>query len=396
MKILQINCVYKVGSTGKIVYDLHTELLKEKMTSYICYGRGKIYKENNVFKITSEIEAKLNALQARITGIQYEGSYFGTNILLQIIEEKKPDIIHLHCLNGFFVNIHRLLEFLKKKKQNTLITLHAEFFYTGNCGHAFECNQWKEGCIKCNSKKKSTYSNLYDSTRRNWLKMYKSFEDFDNLKIIAVSPWLKKRAQEAKIFENRKIDIIENGIDTEKIFYFRKNSNFFKDKSYKYLLHITPNFENEVKGGEHILELSKLNKDKQIKIIIVGKSIRKIFPENIIYLGEIFDQNILAEIYSAVDLTLIVSKRETYSMPVAESLACGTPVIGFECGAPEEIAIKEYSEFIKYGNIEKLNEVIQNWLKITVDKQRLSSQACKRYSKYEMVKKYLNTYRSFI
>lgn len=40
MKILQINCVYNKGSTGKITYELHKGLIGEGIKS-VAYTRGK-------------------------------------------------------------------------------------------------------------------------------------------------------------------------------------------------------------------------------------------------------------------------------------------------------------------------------------------------------------------
>ena len=40
----------------------------------------------------------------------------------------------------------------------------------------------------------------------------------------------------------------------------------------------------------------------------------------------------LAEYYSLVDVTVITSFHETFSMVVAESLSCGTPIVGFKAG----------------------------------------------------------------
>ena len=45
MKIIQINCVYKRGSTGKIVYDLHSLAVENGFESIVLYGRGKKEKE---------------------------------------------------------------------------------------------------------------------------------------------------------------------------------------------------------------------------------------------------------------------------------------------------------------------------------------------------------------
>lgn len=59
---------------------------------------------------------------------------------------------------------------------------------------------------------------------------------------------------------------------------------------------------------------------------------------------------------------LLTSERETFSMVTAESLCCGTPVVGFKAGAPEQIALKEYSEFVDYGNLDKLEKAVRRWL----------------------------------
>ena len=40
MKILQINTVYKSGSTGKIVKDLNDLILSDDHESFIAYSRG--------------------------------------------------------------------------------------------------------------------------------------------------------------------------------------------------------------------------------------------------------------------------------------------------------------------------------------------------------------------
>ena len=106
MKVMQINCVYNSGSTGKIVHDLHNELIANGIESVVCYGRGKKVKEKNVYKTCGELYSKVNNLFSRITGIMYGGCFFSTNKLLRIIKKEKPDVVHLHCLNGYFVNIY--------------------------------------------------------------------------------------------------------------------------------------------------------------------------------------------------------------------------------------------------------------------------------------------------
>ena len=185
---MQINCVYNLGSTGKIVYDLHNELKANGIESVVCYGRGKKVKEENVYKTCGELYSKLNNLWSRITGIMYGGCLISTNKLFRIIKKEKPDIVHLHCLNGYFVNIYRLITFLKNNNYKTVLTLHAEFMYTANCGHALECDKWKTGCGKCPRLRSETKSWFIDGTAKSWKKMKRAFQGFDKniIKIIAV------------------------------------------------------------------------------------------------------------------------------------------------------------------------------------------------------------------
>lgn len=105
MKVLQVNCVYRTGSTGKITYDLHKNLLDVGIESVVCYGRGSRVKEPGVYKICPEWYSKLNNAWSRVTGIMYGGCFFSTNRLIQIIRKEQPDIVHLQCINGYFVDI---------------------------------------------------------------------------------------------------------------------------------------------------------------------------------------------------------------------------------------------------------------------------------------------------
>ena len=203
MKILQVNVVYKKGSTGKITHDLHKGLLDAGMESIVCYGRGELVNEPGVYKTCPEWYSKLNNALSRITGIMYGGCYFSTNKLISIIKKEQPDIVHLQCINGYFVNIYRLVTWLKENHIKTVLTLHAEFMYTANCGHALECERWKKGCGGCPRRKAETLSLLFDGTAASWKLMKSAFDGFENdLTVVSVSPWLTNRAKQSPILES--------------------------------------------------------------------------------------------------------------------------------------------------------------------------------------------------
>ncbi len=117
MKILQVNSVYNFGSTGKIVHDLHVELLSNNYDSIVCYGRGVNDCEGEgIFRLCSEFYSHINHLLNNISGIPYGGCHFATYKLKKIITKQKPDIVHLHCLNNYFINIYEIVKWLKKRE----------------------------------------------------------------------------------------------------------------------------------------------------------------------------------------------------------------------------------------------------------------------------------------
>ena len=215
MKILQVNNHYAYGSTGKIVECIHLGLEKRGVESVVCHGRGNSYSPKNIRKICGELYSKANNLLSRITGLMYGGLFFSTSKLISEIKKEKPDVVHLQCLNGYFVNIYRLISWLNRNRIPTVLTLHAEFMHTANCGHAYDCEKWKTGCGKCPRLRAETKSWFFDGTARSWKKMKRAFEGFENLQIVSVSPWLRDRACQSPILKDKNHRVVFNGVNTE-------------------------------------------------------------------------------------------------------------------------------------------------------------------------------------
>lgn len=406
MKILQVNCVYKKGSTGKITNDIHTELSKRNIESVVCYGRGTKVKDINIYKICGEFYSNINHFNACVTGVLYGGCNYSTCKLISIIKCEKPDVVHLQCLNGFFVNIYKLIHWLKVNRIRTVVTLHAEFMYTGGCGHSLSCNKWIDlkGCRNCARYHTEMKSLFFDRSFTMWNRMKNSFEGFeDRLIITSVSPWLKERALLSPILRSKEHCVVYNGINTDEIFhmYGEEITNKLKHdlciKNESIIIHVTPIFNDDpdhIKGGYYILQLAKLMTN--VKFIIVGKVKEGLkIPPNMILLGKLSDQNKLAKLYSMADLTVISSQKETFSMVTAETLCCGTPIVGFKAGAPEMIAIKEFSEFVEYGNLTELKKAAERMMKRNIDRNKIVKQTTV-YSKEVMVDNYINIYKRLI
>lgn len=402
MKILQVNCVYKKGSTGKITYDIHSELLKQGIESVVCYGRGEKINEPHVYKTCGEVYSKINHLLSESTGVMYGGCFFSTNKLIKIIKKEKPDVVHLQCINGYFVNIYRLVSWLKKHDIKTVLTLHAEFMYTANCGHALDCDKWQTGCGHCPRLKQETKSFFIDGTHKSWMKMKKAFDGFnDNLVVTSVSPWLMERAKLSPILNDKKHEVVLNGVNTD-IFHFYDTSELRSQmglNGVKVIFHATPSFDdniNNIKGGYHVLKLAEKMLDENVKFVVAGDYPDGLkVPSNVILLGKVADQELLAKYYSMANVTLLTSKKETFSMVTAESLCCGTPVVGFKAGAPEQIAIPEYSSFVDFGDLESLHEEMKKFLAESFLKMDIALTSNCKYAKQTMTENYLKIYEEF-
>ncbi len=399
MKVLQVNCVYRKGSTGKIVYDIHTELERQGIESVVCYGRGEKVRESHVYKTCPEWYSKLNNLLSRVTGLMYGGCVFSTARLIRIIKKEKPDVVHLHCINGYFVNIYRLVGWLKKSGIKTVLTLHAEFMHTANCGHAYECEKWKTGCGNCPRLRQETKSLFFDRTHASWKKMKKAFDGFDDaLTVTSVSPWLMARAEASPILSGKKHTVVLNGLDAN-VFAYRLADTLRAELGLaekKVVFHATPSFTLDplhIKGGYYVNELAKRLAEDNVTVVVAGPYAEGIaVADNVTLLGRVTDQEKLASLYSMADVTLLTSKRETFSMVTAESLACGTPVVGFRAGGPEAIALPEYSCFVEYGDLAALEEAVDEMLAQSHDDSTIARAAIKKYGKAEMVRWYIEIY----
>lgn len=356
--LIDVNCKY--SSTGKIVYDLFNYLHSQGRDACICYGRGELIREEGIFKFGLDWETKIHAILARLTGYNGCFSPFSTRRLIKYIKQFKPDLIHIHELHAYFVNIKTLLRYIKNNNIKVVFTFHCEYMYTGKCGYAYTCDKYKRVCGKCPAVHDYPKSLFFDKTKQMFLMKKKLLQDMD-MTIVIPSQWLAERVK-TSFLKDKPIKVIHNGVDTT-IFHPVDSSELRKKLGIplenKIILAVAPNITDERKGCQWVLQLAKMMGDKKITFILVGDGHIEEIPDNCIIAGKIANQSILATYYSLADLFVIFSLKETYSMTCAEALCCGTSVVGFKCGAPETVFKEPYAKFFEYGDIESVQNYIE-------------------------------------
>jgi len=398
MKILLLNVTCKKGSTGKITYDLYESLWASGHEAAVCYGRGPLVNEPYIFRFSSKLEVYVHALLTRITGITGCFSPIATSRLLRIIDAFKPDIVHIHELHAYFVNIASVMNYLKKYNIKTVWTFHCEFMYTGKCGYAYDCGNWLQGCGECPYLKRYPATLFFDFTPKMLRQKKQLFNGFDNLLIAPVSEWLMNRANQSPLLSGKRFHVVHNGIDLS-IFHPRNNKSLrckhgLTDE--KILVHVTPDFDDSRKGGGYILDLARRLGGENAKIIIIGTS-KPIgnCHSNIIAIGRTENQLQLAEYYSLGDVFLITSEMENLPTVCLESLCCGTPVIGFDVGGTRETAPPPHGAFVPFGDMDALEKAVRGVL--SGEMPLAAQEECAKfgrehYDKNTMMERYLLLY----
>jgi glycosyltransferase involved in cell wall biosynthesis len=274
-----------------------------------------------------------------MTGFHGCFSYFGTKELLRMIDKIHPDIIHLHNLHNWTINLPMLFRYIKKHNIAVVWTLHDCWGFTGKCPHftLARCERWKTGCFDCAQVRE--YPQCFvDQTKLMWKLKKKWFTGVQNLTIVTPSQWLAKLVRESYLKEYP-IKVINNGIDLN-VFHpmqsdFRKRNKIADDK---YLLLGVAFGWGERKGLDVFIELSKRMSD-QYQIVLVGtdSATDAQLPGNVISIHKTQNQKELAEIYSAADLFVNPTREENYPTVNMESIACGIPVLTFRTGGSPEI-----------------------------------------------------------
>lgn len=401
MRILSINIFYGYGSTGKIIEDIHARLLRDGHESYVAYGLRQATNDDGVhfYKIVSDFLAIQYGRIARIIGLRYCCAYLETYRLLKYIKKIHPEIVHIHCMNCSYVNPYILLKYLARKKYKVLVTHHADVTITANCDHSYDCNRWMTGCGNCPDVKSAVHSIFFDNTAWSWKMMNRAFSKFSRFYVSSVSEWMGNRVRMSPFNKKAVFKIIENGIDTGSFQYEEKSAAQLRSElnlgNKPVIMHATPSFTSAIKGGKYVLELAKRLPDVTFLIVGIKEDIDNI-PDNVRLVKYVENKARLATYYSCANLTLLTSRRESFSLVTAESLCCGTPVVGFKAGAPEMIAIPEYSQFVEYGDMDALQCAVENGLHNTPDKQEISDKARIKYSEERMYKQYLDFYKTIL
>lgn len=348
MKILQINTVCGSGSVGKITADIYHTLKEQGEEGIILYGRNDAPKDVNAVKIGNTMDFYFHVLTGVLFGRGGFGSKKITDQLIQKIQEEKPDIIHLHNIHGFYLQVEKLFAYLKQAEIPVVWTLHDCWSFTGHCAYFdyVSCEKWKQGCRNCPQHKNAYPYSIADYSQKSYERKQLAFQGVKNLTIVTPSHWLKNLVKQSMLKEYP-VQVIPNGIEPLN-FNDQADGTAFR-KQYgienKFVILGVANVWEKRKGMRYFIELSQmfedtrreLNKENAVIVLVgVSKKDKKHLPKGMIGIERTKGVKELASIYRAADVYVNATLEDNFPTTNLEALACGTPVITFATGGSTE------------------------------------------------------------
>jgi len=397
MKVLQINAISRIRSTGRLCAEIADYLNSVGEEGYLAYSSGMPYEKG--YKIGTKSEIKMHTFFSHLFGMQAYYSKKGTRKLLRYMDEIKPDVIHLENLHSNFINLKLLMQYISKNEIPTVITLWDCWFFTGKCCHykIDNCYKWKTECGQCPRLKKDNKSWFFDRSKKMFRDKKKWFNDIQNLAVVGVSDWITGEAKQSFLQSAKIITRIYNWIDLE--VFKPVNAEELRKKlglENKFVILGVASDWIIAKGLYSFLALAKIIPE-DMSIILIGNIDQDVvLQDNIIHIKETNNVQEMVEFYSLADVFVHLSVQETFGMVTAEALSCGTPAVVINTTANPEL-VGEGCGFV--SETDNADEILQNILKVREKGKKNFSNNCRDYAKNnfakeDRVKDYYNLYKA--
>ena len=347
MKVLIVSSNDISGGAARCAYRLHKGLQNINIDSNMLV-QSKMSDDCTVIGPTTKIKKAIALATPAIDKLEVykyrnrkKEVMFSVSMLpgdtIKDIKKINPDVVHLHRVTNGFVKI----ESLKKINKPIIWTLHDMWAFTGGCHYDEECGKYKENCGECPILKSNKERDL---SRKIFNRKHKMYKEINNLTIVTPSNWLADCVKNSTLLNNKRVEVIPNGIDT-KIYkpiekkLAREILNFPIDKKL-IMFGALKSTTIKRKGYDYLISALKKIKCKNAEIVVFGASESAIEIDlkfKMHYFSSLYDDISLSILYSAADVMVVPSIQENLGNTIMESLSCGTPVVAFDIGGNSDM-----------------------------------------------------------
>ena len=394
MKIAQINTVCGNGSVGRITVDIYHALKNAGHEGKIYYGRRTAPETAETEKFGSNLDMGIHVLSTFFTGTHGFNSKAQTKKLIESLKMYDPDLIHMHNIHGFYLNVEMFFEYLKQCGKPVVWTFHDCWSFTGHCAYFdyAECDKWKTSCEKCPQYRNSyPYALFKDGSKVNFNRKKEAFQGVKGLTIVTPSKWLGELVKESYLKEYP-VKVIPNGIDLEK-FVPQETKN-----REKHLILGVANVWDRRKGLDYLKELSQMLDPEKYEVAVVGVSKKQIeeLPKGMIGIEHTQNVEELMQLYSEASVFANPTLEDNFPTTNLEALACGTPVVTFATGGSVESVDETCGRIVPQKDMQALKAAV---IELCDNVEHMRAACRKRalhYNKYDRFGEYLNLYEESI
>lgn len=343
LRYVQMNSFYN-GSTGSIMRGLHAQLVARGVDSYCFWGRRHDGIDEHMQCCATKLEVYWHGAMARLFDRMGFYSKRDTARLLKRLDEIDPDVVHLHNIHGYWINIEMLFGWLAKHRCQVRWTLHDCWALTGHCAHFTyaKCTQWQSHCAYS---KPCPQLDAYPKTiskancARNYEDKRRIFTSVpsERMTLITPSQWLADLVGQS-FLKDYPVEVRRNTINGT---VFKPTPSDFRARygiGDRFMVLGVASPWTERKGlGDFVRLADELDSD-MCAIVLVGLSEKQIrrLPKGVIGLTRTDSPQELAGIYSTADVFFNPTVEDNYPTVNLEAEACGTPVVTYDTGGCRE------------------------------------------------------------
>jgi glycosyltransferase involved in cell wall biosynthesis len=312
------------------------------------------------------------------------------------------DVYHLHQITDFVDYRASLLRLATRAP--IVWTLHEMTPFTGGCPYAYECPGFTLECGTC---PQLGSSDPQDLSRASWMRKRAVYQRIASkrMHVVGASRWIAEEAKRSSLFRQFPVSVIPYGLDTE-VFRPRREARRLLDafgvKSTARVVLFLADYAGNRRKGFALLDsaLGAMRNAPHMVLVSLGRDLPKLqsdLPH--LHLGSFTEERMIALVYSMADLFIIPSLQDNLPNTVLESMACGTPVVGFRVGGiPDMVRDGENGLLVPPGNVAELTCAIQALLADEPRRVRMGSAgraiAEREYTLKLQAESYLTLYRS--
>ncbi len=220
-------------------------------------------------------------------------------------------------------------------------TFHDMNAFTGGCHYCESCRRFQDRCGSCPLL--MTSSGDEDMTRRilNRKQQVLGRVPPSRLAIVCPSEWLAAEALRSTLFRNFNVHTIPNGIDLREYRPMARaeaRARLQLPPEARIVLFVAERIEDQRKGFALLQRALEALRDlPRLLLVTLGSGPPALHPPPAVrHLGVLNDSAQLRAAYSAADVFAIPSLQDNLPNTILESMACGTPVVGFAAGGVRE------------------------------------------------------------